>query len=58
MAPLGDADPKERLLEGGPGGGKVGALVVAGLERPLGLATGLLGLLEVDLDWPCRRSRP
>ena len=28
------------------------------LERLLGLAAGLLGLLEVDLARPCRRSRP
>ena len=33
----------------GAGGGQVGALVVAGLERPLRLTARLLRLLEVDL---------
>src|SRR5581483_4408088 len=46
VASLGDPDPQQGLLEGGPGGGQVGGLVVAGLERLLGLAPCLLGPLE------------
>ena len=49
VAPLGDTDPEQRRLELRPGGRQVGALDVAALERLLGLAARLLGLLEVDL---------
>ncbi len=49
MSPLRDADPQQGLLEGGPGGGQVGALVIAALERALRLTTSLAGPLQVDL---------
>src|SRR5258706_2644033 len=49
MPALGDADPEEGRLERGPGSGEVGGLDEAGLDGLLGLAPGLLGLLEVDL---------
>src|SRR5689334_8478335 len=49
MAPLRDADAQQRLLERGTRRREVGALVIAGLERPFRLAPRFLGLLEVDL---------
>src|SRR3989442_9024647 len=48
MATLRDPDPEQGLLEGGPGDGQVGALVVAALERPLRLPPGLAGRLQAD----------
>src|SRR6266404_5662798 len=49
VATLRNPFAEERRLESSPGCGQVGALVVAGFERLLGLATRLLGLLEIDL---------
>src|SRR5437762_2987448 len=49
MAAFRDPDPEQRLLERCPGDRQVGGLVVAGLDRPLGLAARLLGPLEIDL---------
>src|SRR5688500_8252929 len=45
VASLGDADPEERLLQGGPGGRQVGAFAVPRFEGPLCLAPSLLRLL-------------
>jgi hypothetical protein len=49
VTPFRDADPEECLLERRARRGKVGALVVAGLEGTFRLAARLLGFLEVDL---------
>jgi hypothetical protein len=49
LTPLGKTDAQERGLQLGARGGQVGALLVPGLERALGLTASLLGLLEVDL---------
>src|SRR3974377_2359530 len=46
---LGDPDAEEGVLERGAGRGQGGTFVVAALEGALGLATGLVGPLEVDL---------
>src|SRR6185295_15277458 len=43
------ADAQQGLLQRRARDGEVRALLVAGLERLLGLAPGLLGLLEIDL---------
>ena len=49
MTSLGDADAQEGRLQGGPGGRQVGGLVEPGFQCSLRFATGLLGLLQVDL---------
>ena len=49
VPPFGDADPERGLLEWRAGGARSAPSWIAGLERALGLTSGLLGLLEVDL---------
>lgn len=49
MTALGDADAQQRPLESRPGTSEVGRLLEALGECPFGLASSLLGLLDIDL---------
>ena len=55
---LGDADPEQRRWSAARAAARSAPSSEPRLERLLGLATRLLGLLEVDLATPCRPSRP